>query len=312
MIAYLDCSTGVSGDKFLGALLDAGANGQFTAEHLQRIVEQFAPEARVVVERVTSRGIAAIGVSVVADADLPHSRTWPSIREQLEAANLPEPVRVRALEAFGELARAEALAHGTDVESVHFHEVGALDSIMDVVGVCAGLHALGIQQLVASPISVGGGTVETSHGVLPVPAPATAQILVGLPTIPGPTREDGSAPGELTTPTGAALVRACADGYGAWPAMLPQIIGYGAGTRDIGSPNVCRITIGQPLGRVQLATEPVTLLESNIDHISPEAAAFAIEQLLAEGALDAWTSPVVMKKGRSAFTFSLLTSFDRA
>lgn len=311
MIAYLDCSTGVSGDKFLGALLDAGAAGSFTVETLQYVLDGLAPEARAVVEPVRSCGIAALSVSVEA-TEQPRARTWPSIRDMLHTATLPEPVRERALEAFGELARAEAIAHGTDVESVHFHEVGALDSIMDVVGVCVGLYALGIDELVASPVAVGGGTVSTSHGTLPVPAPATAEILIGVPTIAGPTRPDGSGPGELTTPTGAALLRACVTSFGGWPPMMPQITGYGAGTRDIGSPNVCRLVIGQRLGGVQLDSEVVTLLESNIDHISPEAAAFAVEQLLAEGTLDAWTSPIVMKKGRSAFTLSTLAPLDRA
>ncbi len=311
MIAYLDCSTGVSGDKFLGALLDAGSHGAFTADDLQRVLDELAPEARVVVERVRSRGIAAVSVSVEA-ANQPPSRTWASIRAQLEGASLPAPVAERALAAFGELARAEALAHNTDIDSVHFHEVGALDSIMDVVGVCAGLHALGVTELIASPIAVGGGTVSTSHGVLPVPAPATAAILVGLPTVAGPTLPDGTSPGELTTPTGAALLRACAGSFGNWPAMLPQLVGYGAGTRDIGSPNVCRIAIGTPLPAIAVEPQVVTLLESNIDHLSPEAAAFTVEQLLAEGALDAWTSPIVMKKGRSAFTLSLLVPLERA
>ncbi|HET6352107.1 MAG TPA: nickel pincer cofactor biosynthesis protein LarC [Coriobacteriia bacterium] len=312
MIAYLDCSTGVSGDKFLGALLDAGAQGAFTVEHLQAVLDELAPEGRVVADRVHSRGIGATSVRVEV-SDEPHSRTWATIREMLASASLPEHVRERAMEAFGELARAEALAHDTDVDSVHFHEVGAVDSIMDVVGVCLGMYALGITDLVVSPIAVGGGFVDTSHGVLPVPAPATAAILVGLPTIPGPVLPDGSAPGELTTPTGAALVRACASRFGGWPAMLPHLVGYGAGTRDIGSPNICRLVIGTPVAVApQLEPEIVTLLETNIDHLSPEAAAFTVEQLLAEGALDAWTSPIVMKKGRSAYTLSVLADLERA
>ena len=237
-------------------------------------------------------------------AERPPSRTWGSVRALIEAAPLPERARGRALEAFGELALAEARVHGTDPETVHFHEVGALDSILDVVGVCAGLDALEVERLLASPVAVGGGTVETSHGTLPVPAPATAALLVGVPTLSGP--DTTASLGELTTPTGAALLRACADGFGPWPPMMPQLIGYGAGTRDIGFPNVCRLVLGMPAPATVLHPETLTLLESNIDHLSPEAAAVALDQLLAEGALDVWSSPIVMKKGRSAFTLSAL------
>ncbi|MBA4370379.1 MAG: TIGR00299 family protein [Coriobacteriaceae bacterium] len=307
VIGWLDCGTGISGDKFLGALLDAGSVcGGFTAEDLRALAATLAPEAVVSVERVRSCGIAAVGVRVEA-GDQPPPRTWASVRSQLEAADLPAPVRTRALRAFEELALAEAHVHGVDPDDVHFHEVGALDSIVDVVGVCAGLHALGVEFLVASPVAVGSGTVETSHGRLTVPAPATAALLVDVPIVPGPPGPDGSPAGELTTPTGAALVRACADGFGAAPPMVPRLIGYGAGTRDIGSPNVCRIIIGDP-GPAQpaLTAEEVVLLETNVDHVSPEALSFAAEQLLAEGALDVWVTPIVMKKGRSAATLSVL------
>lgn len=313
MIGYLDCSTGVSGDKFLGALLDVGERtGDFTAERLGALVASLAPEARVTVEHVSSRGVAATRVSVEAAEPSP-VRSWPDVRELLEAADLPARVLTRSLDAFGELALAEARVHGVEPEAVHFHEVGALDSILDVVGTCAGIEALGIETLLATPVAVGGGTVTTSHGVLPVPAPATAALLVGVPCVPGPTRADGTPPGELTTPTGAALLRACCDGFAPWPAMLPQLIGYGAGTRDIGSPNVCRLVLGRPSeASPTVNTEAVTLLESNIDHLSPEAAAIAAEQLLGAGALDAWLSPIVMKKGRSAFVLSALVGPDEA
>lgn len=313
MIAHLDCSTGVSGDKFLGALLDVGTpSGQFTPEDLSALLAALAPEARVVVERVRTHGIAATAVRVETAAQPTH-RSWGSIRSLLQDASLPAAVRERALTAFGLLAEAEARAHGVPVDDVHFHEVGALDSILDVVGVSAGLAALGVESLSCSPIAVGWGTVDTSHGRLPVPAPATAFLLEGLPTQPGPVRPDGSPPGELTTPTGAALVRACASGFGTAPAMTPTGHGYGAGTRDIGHPNVCRITLGTPAtGPLALDTETVTLLETNIDHISPEAAAVAADQLLAEGALDVWTSPITMKKGRAAFLLSVLAAPERA
>ena len=304
MIGYLDCSTGVSGDKFLGALLDIGeATGEFTAESLRDLVLALAPEARVSVERTTSHGIAAVTVRVEA-AGQPAHRHWPDIRALLESADLPEPVRNRALAAFSALAAAEAAVHGADVESVHFHEVGALDSIADIVGVCAGMHALGIDSLTVSPVATGSGTVATSHGVLPVPAPATAALLTGVPTFPGPS------PTELTTPTGAALVTTLATTFGPAPPMRAIAHGYGAGTRDIGTPNICRLTLGEPVqGRAEMR---VALLETNIDHLPAEELGFAVETLLAEGALDVWQTPIVMKKGRSAIMLSALAPEEAA
>ena len=304
MIGYLDCSTGVSGDKFLGALLDVGTRrGAFNADDLRAVVAALAPEAIVEVKPVVSRGISAVGVSVRAEGQ-PHSRTWASIRNQIENAELPRQVRGPALAAFGALAVAEAAAHGTDVDSVHFHEVGAIDSIVDIVGVCAGMHALGIERLVVSAVAVGSGTVETSHGTLPVPAPATASLLEGVPVLGGP------AAGELTTPTGAALLVGLADGFGPMPALTVVGSGYGAGTRDIGCPNVCRLLLGTAADAasddIATSTEAVTVLETNVDHASAEELAFAAEELLAEGALDVWQTPIVMKKGRSAVTLSVL------
>ena len=329
MIGYLDCSTGVSGDKFLGALLDAGTqSGDFTADDLRAIVARLAPEAVVGVERVVSRGVTAIGVRVSAAPDAsagagvePHSRTWADIRALIEAADLPAPVHATSLAAFEALAVAEAGVHGTDVDDVHFHEVGAIDSIVDMVGVCAGVHALGIDRLMVSAVAVGSGTVETSHGTLAVPAPATAALLIGVPILAGP------ATGELTTPTGAALLCTLADEYGSLPALTVQRIGTGAGTRDIGHPNVCRLSLGTSAestagdtangapGAVPGAADPatglrqeaVTVLETNIDHLSAEELAFAAGELLAAGALDVWQTPIVMKKGRLAVTLSVLT-----
>lgn len=305
-IGYLDCSTGVSGDKFLGALLDAGARDDaFTTAHLQHVLAELAPEARAVVSEVNSHGLAARSVRVEA-ASQPAHRHWADIQSLLSGAELPQQVRDSAYLAFELLADVEARAHGCPIENVHFHEVGALDSILDVVGTCLGVHLLGIDELHCSAIATGWGTVPTSHGLLPVPAPATATLLEGVPTTAGAPLPSGESPGELTTPTGAALVRAVADHFGPPPAFTPELIGYGAGTRDIGSPNVCRMTIGVAAPRIDLATQSVWLLETNCDHLSPEALASAARQLLDEGAADVWTSPIVMKKGRSAVTLSVL------
>ncbi len=305
-IGYLDCSTGASGDKLLGALLDAGErSGAYTARHLSETLAALAPEARLLAQPVSSRGIAAVSVRVEA-AFQPAHRHWADIRAPLESASLPEPVRERSLRAFEALALAEARAHGCEVDQVHFHEVGALDSILDVVGVCLGVHLLGIDELHCSAVATGWGTVSTSHGVLPVPAPATVTLLEGVPTTSGRPLPSGDPPGELTTPTGAALLRTLVCRFGPPPAFTPELTGYGAGTRDIGSPNVCRITMGAAAPRIDLDSQQVWLLETNCDHLAPEALAVAAQQLLDEGAADVWTSPIVMKKGRSALTLSVL------
>jgi uncharacterized protein (TIGR00299 family) protein len=312
-VAYLDCSTGVSGDKLLGALLDLGElRGDFTAQDLRAIVATLAPEARVDVSRVLSHGISAISVSVSADGDAKH-RHWADIEALIGGANLPEAVKTAALGVFVDIATHEARIHGTDLDHVHFHEVGAIDSIVDIVGVCAGVHALGLLGggLICGPIAVGSGTVATSHGILPVPAPATAALLAGAPIVAGP------AAGELTTPTGAALVMALA-AFGTMPAMTIDRLGYGAGTRDIGMPNICRIMLGEPMAAsasASVSAEPTSLLvllETNIDHIPAEELAFAAQELLAAGALDVWQTPIVMKKGRSAVMLSVLAAPDAA
>jgi uncharacterized protein (TIGR00299 family) protein len=294
----------VSGDKFLGALLDVGeASGEFTVQDLRAIVVALAPEASVEVTRVLSHGISALSIEVSAQGDASH-RHWSDIRELIAAAHAsPAAVRESALRAFGALAEAEAGVHGVELDRVHFHEVGAIDSIADIVGVCAGIHALGIDRLVVSPVAVGSGTVDTSHGVLPVPAPATATLLRGVPIVAG------VASGELTTPTGATLVSTLAVEFSAPPAMTLFATGYGAGTRDIGVPNVCQLLLGEASPATSPHTERVVLLETNIDHLPAEELAFAAQQLLlSHGALDVWQTPIVMKKGRAATMLSVLAA----
>lgn len=310
-VAYLDCSTGVSGDKLLGALLDVGtAEGCFTAGHLRDVVAALSPEARVEVTRGRSHGISATGLRVSATSDSPHRRL-ADIRALLAEAQLPERAAQAALRAFEALAAAEAQVHGVPAEDVHFHEVGAIDSIADIVGACAALDALGIRELVAGPVAVGWGTTESAHGTLPVPAPATALLLQGAPIVPG------LAEGELTTPTGAALLTTLVSRFGPPPAMTVECAGWGMGTRDIGMPNVCQLLVGRsaasegdplPAAEHPSLTQPVIVLESNIDHITAEELAYAAEMLRSmESALDVWLTPIVMKKGRAASTLSVLT-----
>jgi len=316
VIAHLDCSSGVSGDKFLGALIDVGTQaGSYNADDLAKLAAALAPEASTEVGKTSSYGISATTLKV-DPGKAEHSRKWADIRASIEALPndiLSESAREKALLVFGELAGVEAQIHDTSIDDVHFHEIGAADSIVDIVGACAALDALGIEQLYATPPALGSGTVDTQHGTLPVPAPATAALLMGVPT------SMSSAQGELTTPTGAALLKIAA-GFGPVPPMTPSHVGYGAGTRDIGQANICRLLVGsldtdtqKSLGFLtDSSKEDTVLLETNIDHIAPEAVAFAGEQLLAEGALDVWVTPIAMKKSRAALTFSLLSKPEMA
>lgn len=328
MLAYLDCTSGISGDKFLAALLDAGeADGRFTTSHLAAATDALGlAGVRVESTRVTRAGISGAHLAITAEENPPH-RTWPAIRDMIEGSSaIPRGARDRALRAFEALARAEARAHGTTEERVHFHEVGAADSIADIVGVSLGLELFGIERLICSRIALGEGTVRCEHGVLPVPAPATLELLRGVPVYGASPAETGrsSETGELTTPTGAALIVANADGFGPMPDMLPTRIGYGAGSRDIaGLPNVARLVLGHQLATLDETlpdarattadgpaaderTEPVVLLETTLDHLSPEQVAFAAEELRDTPALDVWQAPAAMKKGRLGIELRVL------
>lgn len=296
MHGYLDCSSGVSGDKLLGALIDAG----FDPLLLRTALDAIGLTAVVVqTDRRTSRGVSAVGVEVT-EPGAPR-RHWRDLAGLLAGAPLPAPVLAHAHATLEALAGAEARVHGVDVGDVHFHEIGAADTIVDVLGVALGLHALGIERLIASPVAIGSGTVETEHGTLGVPAPATALLLQGVPVVAGP------ATGELTTPTGAALLRTCVDGFGVPEPMMLRRVGFGRGTRDIGVPNVCRLLLGEPLTH-EADREDVVVLESNIDHLTPEELATAAGRLRDAGALDVWQTPIVMKKGRAAVLLSVLAA----
>ncbi len=296
MIAYLDCSTGVSGDKFLGALIDAGFDpGRLTAA----LVALGLDGIDVAWHRRRSHGVTGFGL-IVTEPDAPR-RHWRELRALLETETLDSPVRDGALRALEALARAEADVHGVDIDDVHFHEIGAADTLADVLGVALALSDLRIERLVASPVAVGSGTVMTEHGELPVPAPATARLLEGVPVVPG------TAPGELTTPTGAALLAAFSDGYGMIPPMTVRRSGVGCGTRDLGVPNISRLIVGEPLA-VPDGHDRVAVLDTNLDHLTPEELSTAAARLLAAGALDVWQTPIVMKKGRAAAMLSVLAA----
>ena len=287
---WVDASSGASGDMLLGALVGAGV----PLSVLQDAVDAVAPEPVTLrVEDVRRGGLAATRVHVEA-AESHHHRTWRDIRPTLDG--LP-------LAVFERLAVAEAAVHGTTPEEVHFHEVGALDAIADVVGVCAGFAHLGASSVTVSPVAVGSGTVQTAHGTLPVPPPAVAELLRGVPTFAGPL------PMELCTPTGAALLTTLATAWGPQPAMAVERIGVGAGGRDPqGHANVLRLFTGAAAD----APSGPLLLESNVDDLDPRVWPAVIAALLDAGASDAWLTPILMKKGRPAHTLSVLVDATRA
>jgi pyridinium-3,5-bisthiocarboxylic acid mononucleotide nickel chelatase len=305
VIGWVDASSGASGDMLLGALLGAGVPLDVLAEAVRAV----APEpVSLRSETVDRRGIAAVRCHVDVSESTTH-RTWRDVCDLLEAAPLRDGVRARAHRAFERLARAEAAVHGTPAEEVHFHEVGALDAIADVVGVCAGLEHLCLDRLVVSPVAVGAGRVHGAHGEMPVPPPAVAELLRGVPSLAGPGAGDGS--GELCTPTGAALLTSSATAYGPQPAMTVRSIGVGAGGRDPDThANVVRLLVGDAGAGEQAGTALV--LEANVDDLDPRLWPDVITALLAAGAADAWLTPIVMKKGRPAHTLSALVAADRA
>jgi uncharacterized protein (TIGR00299 family) protein len=288
---------------FLGALVDAGA----PLSTLQAAVDAVGVEpVRLEQRAVTRQGIAATRVDVQAPpSDV--TRTWADIRGLLDRAPLDDAVRARSLDVFARLARAEAAAHGVGADEVHFHEVGALDAIADVVASCAGLEALGISEAVASPVTLGSGTASGAHGVVPVPGPAVLALLAeaGAPVQSGPSAS------EMCTPTGAALLAATVSTWGGLPLMTVTATGVGAGSRDDeGVANVLRVVIGDRV-TIDGSTESV-VLSANVDDLDPRLWPAVLARLLDAGADDAWLTPILMKKGRPAHTLSVLTDRGRA
>jgi len=258
VICYIDAFSGLAGDMLVGALADAGAD----REAITRALRSLATEGSFAWEQVKRRGMSAAKFRVTVN-ETPKHRHLSGILKIIAAADLPDPVKAASASVFQVLGEAEALAHGVNIEKVHFHEVGAVDSICDIVGICMALHLLDVDKLYCSAINVGSGTVNTEHGVLPVPAPATARLLEGKPIYArGPAVE-------LTTPTGAAIVAALADGFGAMPAMSVRSIGYGAGDHDFKEhANIVRVMIGLPNSAPESTT--VSVIEANIDDSSPQ------------------------------------------
>jgi uncharacterized protein (TIGR00299 family) protein len=293
-IGWLDLSAGASGDMLLGALVDAGVSLDVPAAAIAALpVEQI----RLVPEQVTRHGLGATRIHVHAAESSAH-RTWADVRALLLDADLPTPVREGALAVFERLAVAEGRVHRTSPEDVHFHEVGALDALADVVGVVAGFEHLGLTRLLASPVALGSGSARGAHGVVPIPGPAVLELLAGIPVVAG------AVPAEMCTPTGAALLAARVDEWTTLPPMRVERVGTGAGGRDPAElPNVVRLVLGEPADPTPAS--PV-VLESNIDDLDPRLWPGVLDALFAAGASDAWLTPILMKKGRPAHTLSAL------
>lgn len=298
-VAYLDCFSGIAGDMLVGALLDAGLPFETLNSEIAKLGLK---EVTLSAEPCKRKGIAGTDFKVTVGHDH-HHRSLTTIERIINESALDDPIKQTAIRIFRRLGEAEAAIHGVDIEKVHFHEVGALDAIVDIVGAAIGFHHLGIGRVVCSPINVGSGTVKAAHGVMPVPAPATARLLTGVPTyVDGPAME-------LTTPTGAAVAVTMAANFGTMPAMAVSSIGYGAGDNDLKDrANVLRVLIGEAAAATE-STE-VWIIEANIDDMSPQIAGYARERLLDAGALDVTLTPVFMKKDRPGFTLSVLASLE--
>jgi uncharacterized protein (TIGR00299 family) protein len=339
-IAYLDCFAGISGDMFLGALIDAGV----PVETLQGAVNALNLDASLSIGKVDRSGISSTKAEVLeagkpAEQHAPthdhshehhhhdkqhehshhhehshehehkhhaphvHGRSLTVIRQMIESASLADPVKRMAIHAFELLGASEAKIHNVDIEKIHFHEVGAVDAIVDIVAASAGVHSLGIDAWYCSPLNVGGGMVDCAHGRFPVPAPATADLLRGIPTYSAHVQQ------ELVTPTGAALIRALSPTFGVQPAMRVEKIGYGAGSRNPKDfPNVLRLSIGDA---GDANRQSVAVLETALDDLSPQILAHVTERAFALGALDVMSTAVQMKKGRLGTLVTILADDAR-
>ncbi len=297
-LAYFDCFSGISGDMTLGALVDAGCPPDLLRAELQALN---VAGWELSTEKVWKNGMSATHVRVKTE-DQQKNRSLSTILDILKSSQLPPQVRERASAIFQKLGEAEAHVHDAPIEKIHFHEVGAVDAIVDIVGACIGFHALGIEGFACSPLNVGGGTAKMAHGILPVPAPATARLLQGAPTFSNGVQR------ELVTPTGAAIVATLCDSFGPQPPMTVSAIGYGAGTANLeGQPNVMRIMIGEATEKSSAAPDQeISIIEANLDDMNPQIYGYVLEKALSAGALDVYTTALQMKKNRPGTLLTIL------
>lgn len=297
-VLFVDASAGASGDMFLGGLVDLGV----PLAHIRRGLEGLSLEGWTLrSRRIVRCGLAARKVDVRVRNARHEARGWKAIQRILRRAKLDPAVRARSLAIFRRLIEAEAEAHGEAADEVHLHEAGGIDAIVDVVGACIGLQRLDPERIVVSPATTGFGTVRCAHGVYPVPGPATLLLLRGVPV------QAGTVEAERLTPTGAAILTAVADDWGPMPPMRPKTVGYGAGERDLGdTPNMLRMVLGDSPAPHGGSGPDVVVVECDVDDMTPQALAFAAEELLRAGALDVSTVPLIMKKGRSGHRLTVL------
>jgi pyridinium-3,5-bisthiocarboxylic acid mononucleotide nickel chelatase len=301
-VLFVDCIGGISGDMALGALVDAGAD----LDEIRKLLSTLPIEPfEISGDPVDVHGIAATKITVASEA-AGVIRTYASIRSLLDGSDLPSDAKLLSQRIFHKLAEAEAVVHRRDIEHVAFHEVGAVDSIVDICGAAIAFTQLSIDRAFCSAVPTGLGTVRTEHGIMPLPAPAVVQLLQGVPMY------SRDVPLELVTPTGAAIVATVSEGFGPMPSMRTELVGYGAGTHRTDVPNLLRVMIGEATGsNVDAETGPLTqelVLQTNLDDLNPELLGYVVERLFEAGAQDAWLTPIIMKKGRPAVTISVLCS----
>jgi hypothetical protein len=303
---YLDCPSGISGDMFLSALVDCGAPLEAIKESLALLpIQGFEISSK----RVNKAGLTATQVDVLVD-DQVTERKLAEIINLILQSPLSENIKAKVVEVFRRIGEVEALIHGLEIEEVHLHELGGLDTIIDVVGVLLGMEFLGIERLIASPLPLGSGTIQSAHGTIPLPAPATLALLKGVPIHGSELNK------ELVTPTGAALLTSLVQEFGIIPAMRLEKIGYGAGKRDLPTPNVLRLLIGEGMepasSNYLLQAEKLVCLECNIDNMNPEIYSYLSERLFDTGALDVSLIPIYMKKNRPGTLVKVLCTEDAA
>jgi pyridinium-3,5-bisthiocarboxylic acid mononucleotide nickel chelatase len=303
-VAWFDCFSGISGDMTLGALLACGVD----EEHLRGELGKLRMSGwQLDIAPTSQNGIGATDVTVTLTEEQGHGRHLHHIQGILDASDLSQSIRDKAIAVFTKLAEAEATIHQTTVERIHFHEVGAVDAIVDIVGACVALEALGIDEVICAPLPMSRGFVECMHGTIPLPAPATLELLQGVPVY------SVDIEGELVTPTGAALMTTLASRFGPMPAMKIATSGYGAGKKQFGNrPNLLRVIIGETVDDAFTGAPEVAVLETNIDDLSPQFYEPLSERLMAAGAADVYLSPIQMKKGRPATLLSVLAPPDLA
>ena len=292
--AYFDCFSGISGDMIIGALIDLGLDVNFLDKEFKKLnIKGYGIKSK----KIVKNGIAATKFDVIENKHDHEERNLKEINQIIENSKLDDEIKSTIKKIFLKIANAEAKIHDKPIDKIHFHEIGAIDTIIDVAGAVIGLKGLGIEEIHCSKLNVGTGFVEFSHGRFPVPAPATAEILKNVPVY------HNNVEAELVTPTGAAIITTLASKFGEMPAMKVEKIGYGAGRKDLEQPNVLRVFVGDS---DKNGNETINVIETNIDNMNPEIYPYAIDKLMENGALDAYLTSIIMKKGRPAIKLTVL------